>query len=131
MFDDDTEEVRNFKMMLFVGLLFAVAFVACSCFIDIFSKGESSKPPSVDIQRSGYNVSVRYLGGIDTAFVGDFRIYHDDTFTQFRNPGDHGFVGNVTSKSCVRVYAIDRATLYWRPIGYEYGNCTQPLKTVI
>ena len=133
MFEDEKDPaIKNFKTGLAIFALFAIAFVGCSLFIDVFSssKGETSHPPTVNITRYGDQVTVRYMGGIDTAFVGDFKIVHDGNSSLFKNPGEKNIVGTVTSKSCIKVYAIDKATLYWRPIGYEMGTCDKSKETL-
>ena len=133
MFEDEKDpSIKSFKTGLAIFALFAVVFVAGSMFIDVFasSKGETSHPPTVSITRTGDQVTVRYMGGIDTAFVGDFKIVHDGNYTIFKNPGEKNIVGIVTSKDCIKVYAIDKATLYWRPIGYEMGSCDKSKETL-
>ena len=80
-------------------------------------------PPQVLIARDGKNIGIRYMGGIDTAFVGDFQVTVNGVTKTYPKPSVYEMVAIVPAPdvTCVNVSAFDKAVRVYRPIGW---NCT-------
>lgn len=118
-----------------VCLVVGILYVAATIILPLLPTG-TSHPPQVLIWRENTptifpndKIHIKYLGGIDDAFVGDFRVIYK--FSHITNTGDYpkpSLYGDVAvlefpkgSNVCVSVFANDKAVKTYRPIGY---NCT-------
>ena len=73
----------------------------------------------ISITRMGGAIEVRYLGGQDKGFIGDFRITIDNETKYYKNPGPYNPIAMIEhwEHTCVDVEAMDKAVQTYRPIG--------------
>ena len=80
---------------------------------------QTTDKAKISITRVGSAIEVRYLGGQDHGFIGDFRITVDNETTYYKNPGQHNPVAMIDhwKFTCVDVEAMDKAVQTYRPVG--------------
>lgn len=134
----ESEEDKSSVPLILVAILVAsIIFVVATLVAPLFPAG-SSHPPQVIIWRENPptifatdRIHVKYIGGIDDGFVGDFRIVLTDGVGNVAFSRDYPkpqvyydvavFDIPPGTLACVNASAIDKATRTYRPIGY---NCT-------
>jgi hypothetical protein len=139
---EEDKDNAPFNTILIVALAAGIFFVVATMIVPLIPTG-SDHPPQVIIWRespptifSTDRIHVKYIGGTDDGFVGNFRIVvsngigtggaRDIAFTRdYPKPEVYSDVavfdvppGDI---ACVNVSAIDLAVHAYRPIGY---NCT-------
>ena len=80
-------------------------------------------PPQVTIIRHYQNIEVKWDGGTDSAFVGNFSVTMDNVTTYYKKPDVFQNIAVLyhPEQVCVDVKALDLSVRTYRPIGY---NCT-------
>ena len=124
----------NTRVLAVFGLLF-FAFIGLIEFSTQYNNAQHQNDPAwyaknqslyqttdqakIQITRMGGAIEVRYLGGQDHGFIGDFRITIDNKTTYYKNPGAHNPVALIDhwKYTCVEVEAMDKAVQIYRPIG--------------
>jgi hypothetical protein len=120
--DEETDTRRNIKVLLGIVVVLLIAFIIGSIYMPKFPSS-TVHPPQVSITRHGDTISVVYLGGIDTAFVGDFKVEVNGVTKEYPKPEAYREVAVVPAPdiTCVNVSALNLAVRTYVPIGY---NCT-------
>ena len=120
--EEEIDTRRNIKILLGIVVALLIAFIIGSIYMPRFPSS-TVHPPQVSITRHGDTISVVYLGGIDDAFVGDFKVEVNGVTKEYPKPEAYQEVAIVPSPdiTCVNVSAFDYAVRIYRPIGY---NCT-------
>lgn len=137
---ESEEDQSSIQFILIVVLAAGIIFVILTLIAPLFPVG-SSHPPQVLIWRESTpsifpddKIHIKYLGGTDDGFVGDFLV-----IATAEGSGNFLFSGDYAKPEaysdvavldvprdfnhlvCVNVSAIDLAVHTYRPIGY---NCT-------
>lgn len=120
-------ERGNFKEVLLVIVIIMVGFLFAT-FTTLIAQDtnavSSSHPPQVTIFRSGTfpdYIKIKYDGGIDDAFVGNFSVTIGNETDYRENLGVGMIFYNEfnPTNTCVDVKAYDKAVRIYRPIGYR------------
>jgi hypothetical protein len=123
MGESEENKSNNHSIILTGILIVCIASVIATLVLPLMPHG-TSHPPQVTITREGFKtddqISIKYDGGIDDAFVGNFSVTIDNVTTYYTKPetGRNFYNGYHPNFTCVDVKAIDRAVRIYRPIGY-------------
>ena len=122
MTDEQSEfDEQGLRKVLSIVLLVAFAFLVVTLFFQMSPSGNTtSHPPQVTIARYNDTINITYLGGIDNAFVGDFKVTYSNETLYFAKPRYQGdLIGSFIQPNytCVKVEATDLAVKSYRPIG--------------
>jgi hypothetical protein len=127
------EDKGDTRTLLIVCLAICVCFVVVTLALPFMPNGELSHPPQVSITREHGpailgtdKIKVIYKGGIDDAFVGDFKIKVSNGIEESHEYDAPKPLINypvaiievpANEVACVNVSAIDKAVRVYRPIG--------------
>jgi hypothetical protein len=118
--DEPQETKGNLNQLLTVIVILLIAGVFGAIYMPHFPAPDVH-PPQVSIIRNDGYIDIRYLGGIDTAFVGNFTVTVNNVTTHYEKPDAGQLVAHIQAQpelTCVNVSAFDKAVQSYRPIGW-------------